>query len=156
MCVGGSQVTPEQFLDTRSAKERNWGLWTYGARGDMLRELHAPVRVRNGSLVTREFVVASQQRGEPEFANVTVPYVHSYLVHAYVGATQNFAETLNKAHGQLHKLAFRTKNPLWMEAEDTKWGGLNLKSTHNGERPARPPRGEEGKSRPRIRLAHIS
>ena len=37
------QVTPEQFLDFRSAKERNWGLWTYGARGDMLRELHAHV-----------------------------------------------------------------------------------------------------------------
>ena len=120
----GSQVTPEQYLDFRSAKERNWGLWTYGARGDMLRELHAPVRVRNGSLVTREFVVASQQRGEPEFSNVTVPYVHSYLVHAYVGATQNFAETLGKAHGQLDKLAFRTKNPLWMDAEDAKWGGL--------------------------------
>ena len=126
----GAKVTPEQYLDIRSRNARDWGIWTYGLRGDMLRELHAPVRI-NGTLITREFVVSAQQRGELD-ANITVPYVHSYLVHAYAGATQDFDTTLKKAKGEMHNLHLRTRNPLWMDDEDKRWGGLDDERVHHG------------------------
>ena len=94
-----------------------WGLWTYGRRGDMLRELHAPVPV-DGELITREFVVAMKKHGVA--INISVPYVHSYLVHAYAGKSQAFEDNRRT-------LRYRTKNPTWMREDDKRWGGLRLR-----------------------------
>ena len=118
-----AKVTPEQYLDRMSSHDKNWGIYTYGARGDMLRELHAPVRV-NDTLVTREFVVAAQMRGDAGYANITVPYVHAYLVHAYQGRTQDFLANLKQRSGKIDKMLYRTKNPVWMDQQDARWGGL--------------------------------
>ena len=115
------KVTPEQFLDTQNRSEAalrmTWGLWTYGRRGDMLRELHAPVPV-DGELITREFVVAMKKHGVA--INISVPYVHSYLVHAYAGKSQAFEDNRRT-------LRYRTKNPTWMREDDKRWGGLRLR-----------------------------
>ena len=73
-----AKVTPEQVLDQRARIAKPaWPMWSYGKRGDMIRDLHWPVRNAEGKLVTKE--VAGNASG----------YVHAHLLHAYIGINQD-------------------------------------------------------------------
>ena len=76
----------------------------YGRRGDMLRDLHWPQRV-GGRLVGKELL--------PKDANVTTPYAHAYLIHAYKGGG-----AWDVSDEQIRRQAFRSHNPNWMIAAD--------------------------------------
>jgi len=99
-----AKVTPEQVLDQRARKDKDWPLWMYGRRGDMLRDYHWPQLI-GGRLVGKELL--------PKDANVTSPYSHAYLIHAYKGPGK-WDVTLD----QIRKKGFRKHNPLWMYAAD--------------------------------------
>ena len=102
-------MTPEQLLDQRSRSERTWPLWLYGRRGDMARELHWPTLVDGTHWVSKEFVGELRRQGH----NVTsATYVHSYLIHAYRGRTQDVRNE------QIRAGAFRTHNPNAWAVED--------------------------------------
>jgi hypothetical protein len=73
-----AKVTPEQVLDQRARIAKPpWPMWSYGKRGDMIRDLHWPVRNADGKLVSKE--AAGNASG----------YVHSHLLHAYIGNSQD-------------------------------------------------------------------
>lgn len=73
-----AKVTPEQVLDQRARIAKPpWPMWSYGKRGDMIRDLHWPVRNAEGKLVSKE--AAGNASG----------YVHAHLLHAYVGNSQD-------------------------------------------------------------------
>jgi hypothetical protein len=98
-------VTPEQYLDQKSrvaqGRGQEWPLWMYGRRGDMQRDLHWPQPGPGGKLVSKEFLPSNQSK-----------YVHSYLIHAYRGRTQDVGQA------QISQKLFRTHNPLMWAAED--------------------------------------
>ena len=74
-----AKVTPEQVLDQRARIAKPpWPMWSYGKRGDMIRDLHWPVRNAEGKLVSKE-VVSYNASG----------YVHAHLLHAYIGNSQD-------------------------------------------------------------------
>ena len=74
-----AKVTPEQVLDQRARIAKPpWPMWSYGKRGDMIRDLHWPVRNAEGKLVSKE-VVSYNASG----------YVHAHLLHAYIGINQD-------------------------------------------------------------------
>ena len=105
-----AKVTPEQVLDQRSRATRDWPIWVYGRRGDMARDLHWPVLVDGRYYVSKEFsgVVAKQGHN----LSSESAYVHSYLIHAYRGRTQDVGME------QISGKAFRNKNPNMWAAED--------------------------------------
>lgn len=99
-----ARVTPEQYLDQKSRVAKpgqEWPLWMYGARGDMQRDLHWPQRGDDGRLVSKEFLPSNRSK-----------YVHSYLIHAYRGRTQDVGLA------QINQKLFRAHNPLAWTVED--------------------------------------
>uniref|UniRef100_A0A7S2GRY0 Uncharacterized protein n=1 Tax=Haptolina brevifila TaxID=156173 RepID=A0A7S2GRY0_9EUKA len=106
-----AKVTPEQMLDQRSRlKGAKWPLWVYGRRGEMLRDLHWPLKV-NGVLIGKERVAELVRLGQ---LNVSLQdtYAHSYLLHAYRGKDQDVGEE------QIQQRKFRRRNPLSWYAQD--------------------------------------
>ena len=84
-----AKVTPEQVLDQRARIAKPpWPMWSYGKRGDMIRDLHWPVRNAEGKLVSKE-VVSYNASG----------YVHAHLLHAYIGNSQDDGPAGQKVHG---------------------------------------------------------
>lgn len=134
-----AKATPEQWLDQRARAERNWPLWTYGARGDMARDLHWPILV-DGKLVTKEFIPELRRQGK--VGNITYDggYAHSYLIHAYRGPDQDV-----KAK-QIDKREFRAHNPLAWAAEDgLSSEDLGVPAAPAGSRPATRPSSRQHK-----------
>ena len=107
------QVTPEQVLDQRSRAARDWPLWMYGRRRAMKFDLHWPMLV-DGQLVSKETAMDWLRNGRNGRAvNVTGErYVHSYLIHAYKGRSQDVG--LEQISGR----SYRTHNPLAWAQED--------------------------------------
>lgn len=105
-----AKVTPEQVLDQKVFDDRlkgprggePWPLWLYGRRGDMLRDLHWPVRGPDGKLVSYENLARNESK-----------YVHSYLIHAYYTAGSQ-----NVGPDQVACRSFRPSNPDWMAHGD--------------------------------------
>ena len=95
-----AKVTPEQVLDQRArSAHAPWPLWSYGQRGEMLRDLHWPVRTADGTLVSKE-------------TSNTSGYVHAHLLHAYVGVNQDVLPEQIECHN------YRSRNPQWMLKKD--------------------------------------
>jgi hypothetical protein len=90
-------------LDVGSRLERTWSMWLYGRRGEMRRDYHWPQMV-NGSLVGFEQM--------PKGANLSRPYVHSYLIHAYKGRGWDVTNE------QIARGEFRARNANWVVAQD--------------------------------------
>ena len=99
-----ARVTPEQVLDQRARRHQDWPLWMYGRRGDMLRDYHWPQRI-DGRLVGKENL--------PKGANMSMPYSHAYLIHAYKGPGK-----WDVSEQQIGAQKFRSHNPMWMLAVD--------------------------------------
>ena len=72
--------------------------------GDMLCDYHWPQRI-DGRLVGKENL--------PKGANMSMPYSHAYLIHAYKGPGK-----WDVSEQQIGAQKFRSHNPMWMLAVD--------------------------------------
>jgi hypothetical protein len=146
-----AKVTPEQLLDQYVRRtdgvpreDYDWRMFMYGPRGSMVRELHYPLLVDDGSgskkLVTREFVDGVWRDpiyplGVNRTGRVTPSsgYAHSYLIHAYVSKGPQ-----DVSPHQIRTRKFRTENPIWMQIADGLWNDTRRREARRAVMRKRP------------------